>query len=154
MLPPLKHIIRLSVFLLLMGNFVSCQSWHEAKEVIAEADSLLAKGLVIEDTALLATTIHTLDNQIGRVLAREKLAKIYYHLARNFYHANDFSTAAEYYIVADRLCITSFAYKGRLNSCMGYLCKQDSCFVEALEFYERANEAFKKIPDKNVMRMA
>lgn len=148
MLPPLKHIISVSLFILLMGNLVSCQSWHNAKAVIAEADSLLAKGLVIEDTALLATTIHTLDNQIGRVLAREKLAKVYYHLARNFYHANDFSTAAEYYIVADRLCITSYAYKGRLNSCMGYLCKQDSCFVEALEFYERANEAFKKIHDE------
>jgi hypothetical protein len=25
---------------------------------------------------------------------------------------------------------------------MGFLCKQDSCFAEALEFYERANEAF------------
>lgn len=148
MLPLLKHIIRLSLFVLLMGNLVSCQSWHDAKAVIAEADSLLAKGLIIEDTALLATTIHTLDNQIGRVFAREKLAKVYYHLARNFYHANDFSTAAEYYILADRLCMTSYDYKGRLNSCMGYLCKQDSCFVEALEFYERANEAFKKIHDE------
>lgn len=132
----------------MVGTITSCQSWRDAKVVIAEADSLLAKGLVIEDTALLATTIHTLDNQIGRVLAREKLAKVYYHLARNFYHANDFSTAAEYYILADRLCMTSYAYKGRLNSCMGYLCKQDSCFVEALEFYERANEAFKKIHDE------
>ena len=62
------------------GTIASCQSWRDAKEVIAEADSLLAKGLVIEDTALLVTTIHTLDNQIGRVLAREKLAKVYYHL--------------------------------------------------------------------------
>lgn len=131
-----------------MGNLVSCQSWNNAKAVIAEADSLLAKGLIIEDTVLLVTTIHTLDNQIGRVFAREKLAKVYYHLARNFYHANDFSTAAEYYILADRLCMTSYDYKGRLNSCMGYLCKQDSCFVEALEFYERANEAFKKIHDE------
>ena len=148
MLLPLKHIIRLLLFVFLIGNFVACLSWREAKAVVKEADSLLAKGLVIEDTALLVTTIHTLENQIGRVLAREKLAKVYYHLARNFYHANDFSTAAEYYIVADRLCMTSYAYKGRLNSCMGYLCKQDSCFKEALVFYERANEAFKKIPDK------
>lgn len=126
------------------GTITSCQSWRDVKEVIAEADSLLAKGLVIEDTALLATTIHTLDNQIGRVLAREKLAKVYYHLARNFYHANDFSTAAEYYIVADRLCMTSYAYKGRLNSCMGYLCKQNNSFKEALVFYERSCKAFKE----------
>lgn len=144
MLPPLKHIIRLSVFLLLMGNLASCQPWHDAKAVIAEADSLLAKGLIIEDTALLATTIHTLDNQIGRVFAREKLAKVYYHLARNFYHANDFSIAAEYYILADRLCMTSYDYKGRLNSCMGYLCKQNNSFQEALIFYERSCKALKE----------
>ena len=31
---------------------------------------------------------------------------------------------------------------------MGFLCKQDSCFTEALEFYERANEAFYKIGDE------
>lgn len=31
---------------------------------------------------------------------------------------------------------------------MGYLCKQDSCFEEALVFYERANEAFKKSGDE------
>ena len=54
MLPLLKHIIRLILFPLLVGTVVSCQSWHEAKEVIAEADSLLAKGVIIEDTAVLA----------------------------------------------------------------------------------------------------
>lgn len=144
MLLSLKHITRFSLLVFLIGNFVSCQSWHEVEEVIEEADSLLARGLIIEDTALLATTIHTLDNQIGRVLAREKLAKVYYHLARNFYHANDFSTAAEYYIVADCLCRTSYAYKGRLNSCIGYLCKQNNSFQEALIFYECSCKAFKE----------
>ena len=50
MLSPLKHIICISLLVFLMGNFVSCQSWHEAKEVIAEADSLLAKGVIMRDT--------------------------------------------------------------------------------------------------------
>ena len=35
-------------------------------------------------------------------------------------------------------------YKGRINSCMGYLYKQDSCFKEALVFYERSSKAFKE----------
>ena len=82
---PLRYLIRISIVVLLMTSMSSCQSWRETKEVLVEADSLLANGLVIEDTALLAKTIHTLDNQIGRIFAREKLAKVYYHLARNFY---------------------------------------------------------------------
>ena len=54
MLSSLKHIIYLSLFAFLIGNFTSCQSWHEAKEVIAEADSLLAKGVIMRDTVVLA----------------------------------------------------------------------------------------------------
>lgn len=143
MLPPLKHIIRLSLFVLLMGNLVSCQFWHEAKTVIAEADSLLAKGVIIRDTAVLARAIEALDKTITRKLAREELVKAYYLMGRNLddYHHN-FADAADYYIKADRLKTKDLILRGRINSCMGYLCKQDSCFEEALIFYERANEAF------------
>lgn len=143
MLPPLKHIIRLSLFVLLMGNLVSCQSWHDAKAVIAEADSLLANGLILRDTAVLARAIETLDKPITRKLAREELVKANYLMGRNLddYHHN-FADAADYYIAADRLKTKDLILRGRINSCMGYLCKQDSCFEEALIFYERANEAF------------
>ena len=128
-----------------MGNFVSCQLWHEAKEVIAEADSLLAKGVIMRDTAALASSIRTLDNFIGRLCERDKLAKAYYLMGRNLDdYSHNFSDAAEYYIKADRIKTKDYVLRGRINSCMGYLCKQDSCFEEALVFYERANEAFAK----------
>ena len=145
MLPPLKHIIYLSLFVLLMGNLVSCQSWYEAKAVIAEADSLLVKGVIMRDTAALACAIETLDKPITRKFARDELAKAYYLMGRNLddYHHN-FADAADYYIEADRLKTKDLVLRGRINSCMGYLCKQDSCFEEALVFYERANEAFAK----------
>lgn len=145
----LKHIIRLSLFVLLMGNLVSCQSWHDAKTVIAEADSLLAKGVIIRDTAVLARAIEALDKPITRKLAREELVKAYYLMGRNlddYYH--NFADAADYYIAADRLKTKDLILRGRINSCMGYLCKQDSCFKEALVFYERANEAFERIGDE------
>ena len=149
MLSSLKHIIYLSLLAFLIGNFTSCQSWHEAKEVIAEADSLLVKGVIMRDTAALACAIETLDKPITRKFARDELAKAYYLMGRNLddYHHN-FADAADYYIEADRLKTKDLVLRGRINSCMGYLCKQDSCFKEALVFYERANEAFKKIPDK------
>jgi len=132
-----------------MGNFVSCQSWHEAKEVIAEADSMLVvHKVVVRDTAALASAINTLDGTLGYIFAREDLAKAYYFMGRNFYYLKDFSTAADYYILCDRMNPSDPMYKGRINSCMGYLCKQDSCFEEALVFYERANEAFEKSGDE------
>ena len=144
MLSPLKHIICISLLVFLMGNFVSCQSWHEAKEVIAEADILLAKGVIMRDTVVLGDAIRALDNHFGRVFAREELAIAYYLMGRNLddYHHN-FADAADCYIEADRIKTKDLILRGRINSCMGYLCKQDSCFEEALRFYERSCSAFK-----------
>ena len=141
----LKYIVRLVLFVLLMGNVVSCQSWHEARAVVKEADSLLAKGVIIEDTVVLAEVIRTFDNPMGRIFAKEELVRAYYLMGRNLddYHHN-FSDAADFYIEADRLKTKDLILRGRINSCMGYLCKQDSCFEEALVFYERANHAFEK----------
>lgn len=148
MLIPLRHITCRFIAILLIGCLTSCQSWREAKTVVAEADSLLLYGEIIEDTAVLAATINTLSSPLGYVFARNDLAKAYYHMARNFYHAHDYAAAADYYILCDRLKPSNPMYKGRVNSCMGYLCKQDSCFEEALVFYERANEAFEKSGDE------
>ena len=140
----LKYIIRLSLFMLLMGNLVSCQSWRDAKMVIERADSLLVHKIVTRDTAALLSAINTLDGPLGHVFARQDLAKAYYFMGRNFYYLNDFSTAADYYILCDRMNPSDPIYKGRINSCMGYLCKQDSCFEEALVFYQRSSCAFKE----------
>lgn len=125
------------------GTIASCQSWREAKTVVKEADSLLVEHKVVtRDTAALASAINTLDGPLGHVFAREYLAKAYYFMGRNFYYLNDFSTAADYYILCDRTNPSDPMYKGRINSCMGYLCKQDSCFKEALVFYERSSKVF------------
>ena len=142
MFPQSKYIYKILLVALLAISSTSCTHWHDAKAVVAEADSLLEYGEIIEDTALLAATINTFNGPLGYVFARNDLSKAYYHMARNFYHAHDYATAADYYILCDRLKPSDPMYKGRVNSCMGFLCKQDSCFAEALEFYERANEAF------------
>lgn len=135
--------MRLTLFLFMAGTIASCQSWHEAKEVIAEADSLLVvHKVVVRDTTALASAINTLDGTLGYIFAREDLAKAYYFMGRNFYYLSNFSTAADYYILCDRMNSSNPIYKGRINSCMGYLCKQDSCFEEALVFYERSSIAF------------
>ena len=143
MLSRLRHIGKILLVALLVMSCTSCAHWREAKEVIMEAERLDSKEIIIGDTAALAKTIRTLGS-LGRVFAHDDLAKAYYYLGRNFHNMNDYSTAADYYIVCDRISPTDPIYKGRVNSCMGFLCKQDSCFKESLIFYERANEAFKK----------
>ena len=143
-----RHIVHFLLVAMMMMSITSCARWREAKAVVVEVDGLLAKGVIMKDTAALAEVIRTLE-PYGRLFAREDLVKAYYLLGRNmddYYH--DFSTAADYYIEADRLNTKDPILRGRINSCMGFLCKQDSCFKEALEFYERANEAFEKSGDE------
>ncbi len=130
---------------LLVMSCTSCARWREAKVVVAEAERLLAKGEIMQDTAVLTKVINTLDNPVGRVIAKDELAEAYYLMGRNMDdYCHDFAAAADYYIEADRLQTTDLVLRGRINSCMGFLCKQDSCFVEALEFYERSSHAFKE----------
>ena len=134
---------------MMLMSITSCARWREAKVVIAEADTLLRKGVIMRDTAALADVIKALDNPIGRVIAREELVEAYYLMGRNLDdYCRDCATATDYYIEADRLKTKDMVLRGRINSCMGFICKQDSCFKEALEFYERANEAFEKSGDE------
>ena len=149
MLSRLRHIGKMLLITLLVMSCSSCARWREAKAVIAEADSLLThEKTITRDTVALSFAINTLDGPLGYVFAKQDLAKAYYFMGRNFYYLNDFSTAADYYMLCDRLNPSDPMYKGRVNSCMGFLCKQDSCFEEALEFYLRANEAFEKSGDE------
>lgn len=146
-----RHIcytFRILLGVMIVMPFVSCSKWRDAKATIAEADSLLAKGVIMCDTVVLAEVIRIFNNPMGRIFAQEELVKAYYLMGRNLddYH-NNFSDAADFYIEADRLKNKDLILLGRINSCMGYLCKQDSCFEEALAFYERANEAFEKSGD-------
>lgn len=141
----LRHIGKILLVALLVMSFTSCARWREAKAVIAEADSLLEKGEIIKDTAALSGGICALENLMGRVFAKEELTKMYYLMGRNlddYYH--NFSDAADFYIKADRMKTKDWVLRGRINSCMGFICKQDSSFAEALEFYERACDAHQK----------
>lgn len=145
MLLRLRHIGKILLVALLVMSCTSCARWREAKEVVSEADSLLAKGEIMQDTAVLAEVINILDNLIVRKIFKDELAKTYYLMGRNMDdYCHDFAAAADYYIEADRLQTTDLVLRGRINSCMGFLCKQDSCFTEALEFYLRSSCAFKE----------
>ena len=132
-----------------MCGLSSCH-WHEAKEVIEVADSLdQTEHVIYDDTAALGRTIRSLDNPFGRVLMSNTLGKAYYYMGRNLSLSNQIADAAECYIEADRLQIDDPIYRGRVNSCMGYICAQNNDNDSlALIFYKRANEHFQESSDK------
>ena len=132
-----------------MCGLSSC-GWQRAKEVIAVADSLdQTEHVTYDDTAALGRTIRSLDNPFGRLFQRNTLGKAYYYMGRNLSLSNQIADAAECYIEADRLQIDDPIYRGRVNSCMGYICAQNNDNDSlALIFYKRANEHFQESSDK------
>ena len=133
------------IYLLLPLIFCSC-GWKDAKEVIATAERMdKTEHVVYDDTAALGKAIRCLDNPFGRVLMSNTLGKAYYYMGRNLedYH-QQVAGAARCYIEADRLQIDDPIYRGRVNSCMGYICAQNNNDSLALVFYERASEDFQE----------
>jgi tetratricopeptide (TPR) repeat protein len=127
-----------------MSGLTSCH-FHAAKEVIALADSIdQTEHVVYDDTVALDKAIRSLNNPIGRMLMPNTLGKAYYYMGRNYSLSNQIAEAAECYIEADRLQIDDPIYRGRVNSCMGYICSQNNNDSLALIFYERASEDFKE----------
>ena len=138
--------VRLFTYLLLCFLGISCgytTRWHEAHATIAIADSLdQNEHILYDDTAALQQAIHTLDNPFGHLFAHNELGKAHYYIGRHFSLADQITQAAEHYIAADRAQIDDPIYRGRINSCMAHIAKQNESDSLALIFFVRANCAF------------
>ena len=140
---PLRHLSYLFLCLLL----VSCgytTRYQEAKHTIAMADSLdQHEHLLYPDTAALQQAIRTLNNPFGSLFAHNQLGKAHYYMGRHRSLNGQITQAAEHYIAADRAQIDDPIYRGRINSCLGHISKQNESDSLALTFFLRANDAFK-----------
>ena len=139
--------IRNVTYFLIGMLFASCgyyARWQEAQTTINIADSLDQNEHVLyDDTVALRHAIHTLQNPFCRLFAHNELGRAHYYLGRNFSLADCITQAAEHYIAADQLHIDNPIYRGRINSCLAHISKQNESDSLALIFFERANEAFK-----------
>ena len=142
----IMSLTRHLTYLLLCLLFASCcytTNYQEAMHTIAIADSLdQNEHVLFDDTAALQQAIHTLDNPFGRIFAHNQLGKAHYYMGRHLSLADQITQAAEHYIAADREQICDPIYRGRINSCMAHICKQNESDSLALIFFERAHEAF------------
>ena len=145
-----QRVLILIVSVVLLLCFSSCSSWHEAKAVIAMADSIAqTQHLIYDDTVALRKAIHTLNNPLGRTFKRSTLGKAFYYMGRNL--EDDYSQvarAAECYVAADWLKIDDPIYRGRVNSCMGGICGNYNKDSLSLLFYERAHQEFTTSDDE------
>ena len=131
------------LFIVLISLLTSCH-WQEAKQVVCLSDSLDQNEHVLyDDTIVLLQAIHALDNPFGRLFLHNQLGKAHYYMARNLSLDDQITQAAEHYIAADRAQIDEPIYRGRINSCMAHISKQNESDSLALIFFIRANEAFK-----------
>ena len=139
--------VRLVTYLLLSLFMVSCDyctRYQEAHTTIAIADSLdQNEHTLFDDTVALQQAIRTLDNPFGRLFAHNQLGRAHYYLGRHLSLNDQITQAAEHYIAADRAQIDDPIYRGRINSCLGHISKQNENDSLALIFFIRANEAFK-----------
>ena len=133
------------IYLLLTLIFCSC-GWKDAKVVIATAERMdKTEHVIYDDTAAIAGVIRKLDNPIGRLIHKNTLGKAYYYMGRNLEdNYQQVAEAAKCYIEADRLQIDDPIYRGRVNSCMGYICAQNNSDSLALIFYNQASKVFKE----------
>lgn len=141
----MQHSIRFNIIIFCLCTllFSACTSFRDAKQVIVLADSLdQNEHLLYTDTASLNQVIHTLDNPLGKLFARNTLGKAHYYMGRNLSMADRVAEAAGHYVEADRLYIDDPIYRGRINSCMAHIAKQNEDIKLALIFFERANRAF------------
>ena len=131
------------VLCVVLCGLCSC-GWKGAQEVIATAERMdKTEHVVYDDTTAIAGVIRKLDNPLGRILYRNTLGKAYYYMGRNLEDNHQkIAKAAQCYIEADRLQIDDPIYRGRINVCMGYICKQSNNDSLSLFFYERANKVF------------
>ena len=139
--------VRLVTYLLLCLFLVSCgysNRYQEAKNVIAIADSLdQNEHTLFDDTVALQQAIRTLDNPFGRLFAHNQLGKAHYYMGRHLSLDDQITQAAEHYIAADRAQIDDPIYRGRINSCLAHISKQNESDSLALIFFIHANDAFK-----------
>lgn len=142
-----KYIAR-CFWLFLLGSILllttGCGNIRQAQQTIATADSLDTEYILYRDTVALRRAANALDKPFVRQCNRTDLAKAYYYLGRNYSAENRIADAANCYIVSDKLHPHDYILRGRVNSCMGFICGQQCADSTALIFYQRAAEHFEK----------
>lgn len=122
-----------------------CRPWQQAEQVLYTADSLDAHGVIYRDTAAFQSVIRTYDRPVVRCLKHSDLGKAYYYLGRNYedYHQR-YLSAAKCYTRSDQCHMSDPIMRGRVNSCMAYMCSLSGEHTLALDFAQKALDCYER----------
>ena len=112
------------------------------------ADSLDAQGVIYRDTAAFQSVIRTYDRPVVRCLKHSDLGKAYYYLGRNYedYHQR-YLSAAKCYTRSDQCHISDPIMRGRVSSCMAYMCSLSGEHTLALDFAQKGLTYYESAED-------
>ena len=135
-----RALLVIAVAVLCMSG---CRPWQQAEQVLHTTDSLDAQGVIYRDTAAFQSVILTYDRPIVRCLKHSDLGKAYYYLGRNYedYHQR-YLSAAKCYTRSDQCHISDPIMRGRVSSCMAYMCSLSGEHTLALDFAQKALDCY------------
>lgn len=133
---------RLSILLLVATLLFSCapKALREAKEVVAQADSLRAAGLMYMDSARLAESYTTLH--AWRYVCGDEYAHACYHYGRLLREKENPVEAMQRFIDASRARTREYHILGRAYSNMGDIAHLAGEFPLAYDMYERSGQMY------------
>ena len=76
---------------------------------------------------------------------RDNQGEVLYDKGRKLSNEGRITEAAAHYIAADRAQVSDPLYRGRINSCLAHIAKQNESDTLALIFFQRANTAFSQL---------
>lgn len=133
---------RLSILLLVATLLFSCapKALREAKDVVSQADSLRAAGLMYMDSACLAESYTTLH--AWRYVCGDEYAHACYHYGRLLREKENPVEAMQRFIDASHARTREYHILGRAYSNMGSICHLAGEFPLSYDMYERSAEMF------------
>lgn len=133
---------RLSILLLVSTLLFSCapKALREAKEVVAQADSLRAAGQMYTDSARLAESYSILH--AWRYVCGDEYAHACYHYGRLLREKENPVEAMQCFINASHARTRDYHILGRVYSNMGSICHLANEFQLSYDMYEHSAEMF------------
>ena len=137
--------VALAIFvvpLLICAGMSSCSlsDFHEARAIVAEADSLRAEGMMCSDSIGLAEAYETLGK--WQWCYADEYAHACYHYGRLLRDKDNPVTAMQCFINATHSRTHDYHILGRVYSNMGTLCHLAEEYPLSYDMYERCSEMF------------
>ena len=132
-----------TAFIVLFFLVTSCSSIRDAKQVVAECDSLHAVGVSFTDSLRLACAVESLKS--FRLVYPNDYAKANYYYGKLLRSKENYVAAMQCFIDAKNSHSTDKKLYGRLYSNFGSMCHLADSFALSYEMYKKSANYFSSI---------